>query len=170
MTTVAAPAEQKPAASAAGLALGLLGMLGLAFLAWWVTQQVYQLRLPLGIPGKALEYPLWAALAGLAGNLLLKTLKWHDRARPGVRTELFLKIGLVLLGAGISFGTVATAAATAIIQGVVMITAVFFFAWWLGGRFGLDDRLRAVMSAALAICGVSAAIAARSEEHTSELQ
>ena len=37
---------------------------------------------------------------------------------------------------------------------------MFGFTWWLGGRLGLDDRLRALLSSAVSICGVSAAIAA----------
>jgi uncharacterized membrane protein YadS len=41
-----------------------------------------------------------------------------------------------------------------------MIASVFFFTYWLAGRFGLDDKLRAVMSTALSVCGVAAAIAA----------
>jgi uncharacterized membrane protein YadS len=41
-----------------------------------------------------------------------------------------------------------------------MVTAVYFFSWWLSGKFGLPDTLRAVMSTAVSICGVSAAIAA----------
>jgi len=43
---------------------------------------------------------------------------------------------------------------------VIMVTCVYFFSWWLGGKFGLSDSLRAVMSTAVSICGVSAAIAA----------
>jgi len=30
-----------------------------------------------------------------------------------------------------------------------MIASVFFFTYWLAGRFGMDDKLRAVMSTAL---------------------
>ena len=146
--------------TASGVLSGLAIVLVLAIGAWWVTRQVNGLTLPLGIPGRALEYPLWAALAGLLGNAVLKMSGAHSFVRPGFRTELFLKTGLVLLGAGISFATVATAAAGAILQGVIMITAVFFFSWWLSGKFKLDDKLRAVMSTAIAVCGVSAAIAA----------
>ena len=43
-------------------------LLGIA--AWWITQQVYKVQLPLGIPGKVLEYPLWGAIAGLVGDKL----------------------------------------------------------------------------------------------------
>jgi uncharacterized membrane protein YadS len=146
----------EPLSSIAGWVIVLV----LGFVAWRVTRLVYAVRLPLGIPGKALEYPLWAALAGLAGNALLKLFRLHGRVSGGFRTELFLKTGLVLLGAGISFRTLATAAGGAVIQAIIMITAVFFFCWWITGRFGLDAKLRAVMSSAVSICGVSAAIAA----------
>ena len=37
---------------------------------------------------------------------------------------------------------------------------MFGFTWWLGGRLGLDDKLRALLASAVSICGVSAAIAA----------
>ena len=140
--------------------LGLALVIVLSILAWWVTKQVYGMELPGGIPGKALEYPLWAALIGLLGNLVLKLTKTHDKVKAGIRTELFLKIGLVLMGAGINLSLLVTAAGGAIIQALIMITAVFFFTYWLAGKFGLDDRLRAVMSTALSVCGVSAAIAA----------
>jgi uncharacterized membrane protein YadS len=140
--------------------LGLVVVFLLAWLAWLLTRQVYGATLPFGISGKVLEYPLWGALVGMAGSFLLKTFKAHDYIRSGIRTELFLKIGLVLLGAGISFKTLVTAAGGAILQGVIMIASVFFFSWWLSGKFKLDEKLRAVMSTALAVCGVSAAIAA----------
>lgn len=55
---------------------------------------------------------------------------------------------------------IVTAAGPAVIQGIVLISTVFLFTWWLGGRLGLDDKLRALLSAAVSICGVSAAIAA----------
>ena len=66
----------------------------------------------------------------------------------------------MLLGASINLKVIVTAAGPAIMQAIVLITAVFLFTWWLGGRLGLDDKLRALLSAAVSICGVSAAIAA----------
>lgn len=139
---------------------GLSIVLVLSVIAWWITQQVYRVQLPWGIPGKVLEYPLWAALAGLAGNLLLRLTRLRETVRPGIRTELFLKVGLVLLGAGINLKLIVSAAGGAIMQTLILIPSVFFFGWWLGGKFGLENKLRAVMSTALAVCGVSAAIAA----------
>ena len=140
---------------------GLLVVLLLSLAAWWVTQKVYaQKEMFLGIPGKALEYPLWAALVGLAGNFILRLTGLRDFVRPGVRTELFLKIGLVLLGATINLKLLLGAAGGAVLQSLIMIPSVFFFAWWLAGKFGIEAKMRAVMSSALAVCGVSAAIAA----------
>lgn len=143
-----------------GFMLGLLVVFSLAYLAWLLSKQVYEMELPFGIPGRALEYPLWGALIGIAGNILLKWSGMHESIRSGIRTELFLKIGLILLGAGVSFETLVTAAGGAVLQGMVMISSVFLFGWWLSGKFKLDEKLRAVMSTALAVCGVSAAIAA----------
>jgi uncharacterized membrane protein YadS len=140
----------------AGLAL----VTALSIFAWWITRQVYSLKLPFGIPGKALEFPIWAVLVGLAGNLILTLTGQKSVVQPGIRTELFLKVGLVLLGSGINLALLVTAAVGSIIQALIMITSVFFFTWWLAGIFGLEDKLRAVMASALSICGVSAAIAA----------
>ena len=153
--------QQKQQSSSIGnLIAGLVLVFLLALLARTVKNAVYGAQLPLGIPGKVLEYPLWAALIGLVVNWILKQAKLYDTFKAGFRTELFLKIGLVLLGAGISFKVIVTAAGGAILQGIIMVTAVYFFSWWLGGKFGLPDTLRAVMSTAVSICGVSAAIAA----------
>jgi hypothetical protein len=50
---------------------------------------------------------------------------------------------------------IVTAAGPAILQALVLISVVFGFTWWLGGRLGLDDRLRALLSSAVSICGIS---------------
>ncbi len=141
----------------AGFIVGIIIVLALAWVSWqgsaWATKN-------LGDFGKALEYPLWAAVLGLIANVVLGALKFKDFIKPGVRTELFLKIGLVLLGLGINMTTVIRAGGGGVIQGIFMVTTVFLFSWWLGGVFKLSDSMRAVMSTAIAICGVSAAIAA----------
>jgi len=161
MTTSVVKQKEAGGTGAVNFIVGLVIVLALSFLARWLKGQVYGVEslFGLGIPGKVLEYPLWAALLGLIANPVLKGLKAFEYSKPGFRTELFLKIGLVLLGAGISFKVIVTAAAGAIIQGIIMVASVYFFSWWLGGKFGLPDTLRAVMSTAVSICGVSAAIA-----------
>lgn len=161
MTTSSVNQSNSKSSTIVNFIVGLALVVVLAFLARWLKLQVYGVAdIGLGIPGKTLEYPLWAALVGLIANGILKAVKAYDWFKPGFRTELFLKIGLVLLGASISFKVIVTAAAGAIIQALIMVTSVYFFSWWLGGKFGLPDTLRAVMSTAVSICGVSAAIAA----------
>jgi uncharacterized membrane protein YadS len=108
----------------------------------------------------AIEFPVYAILLGLLGNLVLTRLGLRERLAGGFRTEFFIKTGLVLLGASINFAVILTAAGPAILQALVLISVVFGFTWWLGGRLGLDDRLRALLSSAVSICGISAAIAA----------
>lgn len=162
MTTSAVKQEKAASPGTVNFLVGLAIVVALSFLARWFKLQVYGVEdlFGWGVPGKVLEYPLWAALLGLIFNPILKGLKIFDFAKSGFRTELFLKIGLVLLGAGVSFKVIVTAAGGAILQGIIMVASVYFFSWWLGGKFGLSDSLRAVMSTAVSICGVSAAIAA----------
>jgi uncharacterized integral membrane protein (TIGR00698 family) len=109
---------------------------------------------------KALEYPLWAAVAGLAANLIASALGVKETLSRAFRTELFIKIGLVLLGASVNLTQIMSVGARGVVQALVMVTTVFLFTWWLGGVLRLDRKLRAVMCAAVSICGVSAAIAA----------
>lgn len=109
---------------------------------------------------KALEYPIWAVVLGLLANIAMTLTKQKSNIRPAIRTELFLKIGLVLLGASVNMSAIISIGSRGIIQALILITSVFFFTWWLGKKFHLPDTLRAVMSTAISVCGVSAAIAA----------
>ncbi|MGA5462160.1 YeiH family protein [Mycobacterium sp. NPDC050041] len=109
---------------------------------------------------KAIEFPVYAIAFGLLGNAVLSRLALRDALSAGFRTEFFIKTGLVLLGASINLKLLVTAAGPAIIQALLLISIVFGFTWWLGGRLGLEDKLRALLASAVSICGVSAAIAA----------
>ncbi len=109
---------------------------------------------------KAIEYPIYAILLGLLGNFVLSTLGVIDRMRAAFRTEFFIKTGLVLLGASINLSVVVSAAGPALLQSVLLISTIFLFTFWLAGVVGLDTKLRALLAAAVSICGVSAAIAA----------
>lgn len=115
---------------------------------------------PLESLGGAIEYPVCAIAIGLILNFVLSAAGVRQAWSSGFRTEFFIKTGLVLLGATVVLSAVIRAAGPAILQALLLITGVFFFTWWLGGKFGLDDRLRALLSSAVSICGVSAAIAA----------
>ncbi|WP_130344880.1 YeiH family protein [Herbihabitans rhizosphaerae] len=108
----------------------------------------------------SVEYPVYAILLGLLGNLVLSSTGLRERLAGAFRTEFFIKTGLVLLGASINLAVIVNAAGPAIAQSLILITLVFGFTWWLGGKLGLTDKLRALLASAVSICGVSAAIAA----------
>lgn len=107
-----------------------------------------------------IEYPLVAVLLGLLVNIVLRSVNAHEFVAPAVKTELFLKIGLVLLGTRIALGELLSKGVGGLLQAVIMVTTVFFFTWWLAGKMKVNDKLRAVMATAVSVCGVSAAIAA----------
>lgn len=105
-----------------------------------------------------LSYALWALLVGLAWSNLLGVPSW---LKPAVRSELFIKTGLVILGAEIVFGNILTLGRYGIIVawGVTPIILVSMF--WLGyRRLKLAPSFAITIAAATSVCGVSAAIAA----------
>ena len=161
---VARPADVPPSpAPALGPALaGVAVVVALAALVRLLEQTVPAAAKGTAFAGvaAAIEFPVYAIMLGLLGNVVLTRLGLRDRLAGGFRTEFFIKTGLVLLGASINFAVIVTAAGPAILQALVLISVVFGFTWWLGGRLGLDDRLRALLSSAVSICGISAAIAA----------
>jgi uncharacterized membrane protein YadS len=158
-----APVQDAGTSPAAGWAIGgVAAVLVLGDLARYLEQTVPTATkgTAFGEIAAAIEYPVYAVALGLLGNVVLTQLGLRARLVRGLRTEFFIKTGLVLLGGSINFAVIVSAAGPAIVQAIVLITVVFGFTWWLGGRLGLDDKLRALLASAVSICGVSAAIAA----------
>ena len=79
--------------------------------------------------------------------------------RSSLSTELFVKIGLVLLGTGVIFSDVLKAGSLGLIQALLVVLSVWYFAFWLCKKMKIDDELGMMISSAVSICGVSAAIA-----------
>jgi uncharacterized integral membrane protein (TIGR00698 family) len=104
-----------------------------------------------------IEFVLWAVGLGL---LVGNTIPIPDRLRRAFRTEMFIKIGLVLLGARINFWVITVVGAKGLIQALLVVTTVFLVAYYAAIRLGLDKKFAAVLSTAVSVCGVSAAIAA----------
>jgi uncharacterized integral membrane protein (TIGR00698 family) len=162
------PAAEPPAATPArrtnwiGVLVGLIVVVGLAALTRYLDKNVpvWTADTAFGKVAKSIEFPVYAIAIGLAGNVILSALRVRDLLAPAFRTEFFIKTGLVLLGVSVNLSVIWKAAGPAIVQALILITSVFFFAWWLGGKLGLDEKLRALLGTAVSICGVSAAIAA----------
>jgi uncharacterized membrane protein YadS len=103
---------------------------------------------------------VYAVFLGLLANGGLSLLGIRDRLAAYFRTEFFLKTGLVLLGASINLTDIVAFGARGLLQAVVLISSVFFFTWFVARRLGIEEKLRALLAASVAICGVSAAITA----------
>ncbi|MDZ7648241.1 MAG: putative sulfate exporter family transporter [Cytophagales bacterium] len=65
----------------------------------------------------------------------------------------------MLLGCGILFGDIMKAGSLGMLQSIIVVLVVWQFCFWLGKRVGLDEEYRTMLSSAVAICGVPAAIA-----------
>ncbi|MGW0249650.1 YeiH family protein [Nocardia goodfellowii] len=155
LQAIARPTKREIAAGVAVvLALGLVTRYFDAHVPEWAKGTPFQ-RV-----AKSVEFPVYAIALGLFGNVVLTKLSLRERLSAGFRTEFFIKTGVVLLGASINLKILVTAAGPSILQALLLITVVFGFTWWFGGVLGLDDKLRALLSSAVSICGVSAAIAA----------
>ncbi|MEE8413648.1 MAG: putative sulfate exporter family transporter [Dehalococcoidales bacterium] len=104
-----------------------------------------------------LSYPLWALGIGLLISNTVGVPKW---LKSGVRTELYIKCGLVVLGAEILFTRVLALGpyGLGIAWGVTPI--VLYLVYLYGTRvLKMERELTLPIAAATSVCGVSAAIA-----------
>lgn len=109
-----------------------------------------------GFKNFGLETVLFSLVIGLLISNLFNLPEW---LRSALNTELYVKIGLVLLGATILFGDILTAGGYGILQAVVVVFGVWYFAFWTAKKLKVDDEYATMLASAVSICGVSAAIA-----------
>src|SRR5688572_3695564 len=93
------------------------------------------------------------------GLIVSNVFKLPDWMRQSLSAELFVKIGLVLLGTGVIFSDILKAGGLGLIQALVVVLSVWYFAFWVCKRLKIDEELTMMISSAVSICGVSAAIA-----------
>jgi hypothetical protein len=103
-----------------------------------------------------LEYVLYALIIGL---VLRQVTPLRRRFREAVQAEYYIKIGLVILGASVLFSELVQAGLLGIGQALAVVISVWTFCFWLAKRLHVDDELATMLSSAVSICGVSAAIA-----------
>lgn len=103
-----------------------------------------------------IEVVLFSLILGLLISNLIGVPAW---LKPAIQTELYIKIGLVLLGSNVLFKDIIQAGSLGIIQSVVVVFSVWYFSFWVCRKLKLDDEFRMMISSAVSICGVSAAIA-----------
>ncbi|MBU1628252.1 YeiH family protein [bacterium] len=108
-----------------------------------------------------LGYPLWAILIGMLISNTIGLPKWVE---PAIQTEFYIKTGLVLLGAEVLFGKMLSIGIPGIFVAWGVTPVVIVFSFWFGDKILKipSKTLNITTSAALSVCGVSAAIATAS--------
>ena len=105
-----------------------------------------------------LEWAFWALIMGL---LISNTVGVPDWLRPAIRTEFYIKTGLVVMGFSVLFSNIAKFGlyGLGIAWGVTPIVIIFM--WWFGTKvLKIDNKpLVITVASATSVCGTSAAIA-----------
>ena len=106
------------------------------------------------------ELNLEAVIFSLAIGLLINnTIGVPDWIKKSLSSEMFVKIGLVLLGTTIIFRDILKDGGLGLIQALIVVLCVWYFAFYVCKLFKIDKDMGLMISSAVSICGVSAAIA-----------
>jgi uncharacterized integral membrane protein (TIGR00698 family) len=152
------------------LTLGILFTLGIklqgesvrkfipAFLCLFVIAVVVRLVSAEFTLNRYLEWAFWALLIGL---LISNTVGIPDWLRPAIRTEFYIKTGLVIMGFSVLFSNIAKFGLYGLGIAWIVTPIVIIFMWWLGTKvLKIDNKPMVItLAAATSVCGTSAAIA-----------
>jgi uncharacterized membrane protein YadS len=130
--------------AAAFVLIYLMSILILSVTAWRNARQLY------------LETPIIALVLGLVLANVTRLPAWLE---PGLRVEFYIKIAVVLLGAGLPLPVILQAGPIAIVQASIASIVTFFIIYRVARFLDLDKRLGAMLAAGGSICGLSAVIA-----------
>ncbi|QDV19825.1 hypothetical protein Pan153_44940 [Gimesia panareensis] len=132
-------------------AVGFVAVFLLATLAYILTGQAV-------VKSYNLEYALWALMIGLIISNTIGTPEW---IKPALKTELYIKSGLVIMGAGVLLNRLLILGLPGIYVAWVVTPIVLISTYFFGQKFlKMESRsLNMVISADMSVCGVSAAIA-----------
>ena len=105
-----------------------------------------------------LEWAFWALIIGLA---ISNTVGVPAFLRPAIRTEFYIKTGLVVMGFSVLFSNIAKFGLYGLGIAWIVTPIVILFMWWFGTRvLKIDNKpLVITVASATSVCGTSAAIA-----------
>ena len=105
-----------------------------------------------------LEWAFWALLVGLLISNTVGTSEW---LKPAIRTEFYIKTGLVIMGFSVLFSNIAKFGLYGLGIAWIVTPIVIIFMWWLGTKvLKIGNKpLVITLAAATSVCGTSAAIA-----------
>ena len=103
------------------------------------------------------EYVFWALLTGILIRNVYGLPEW---LKHGIKTELYIKTGLVLLGSEILFNVLMDLGIYGLILAWGVTPMVLYITYIVGAnRWKMEKSLALLIAAATSVCGVSAAIA-----------
>ncbi len=103
-----------------------------------------------------ISYVIVALVLGLLISNLGAVPTWM---REAIRTEYYIKTGLVILGTNIVFGEILQAGLLGVAQALLVVLVVWYLCYRIARRLRVDDEFATMLASAVSICGVSAAIA-----------
>ena len=105
-----------------------------------------------------LEWAFWALIIGLLISNTVGVPKW---LKPAIRTEFYIKTGLVIMGFSVLFSNIAKFGLYGLGIAWIVTPIVIIFMWWLGTKvFKMENKpLVITLASATSVCGTSAAIA-----------
>ena len=133
-----------------GLLVSFIFIFAIAVLAQWVA------TIP-KVKYFGFEAVFFSVLFGLIIRNLFSIPEW---LKPAIQGEFFIKIGVVCLGATVLFSDVMKSGAAGLIQAVMVVGIVWFFAYWLARRNRVERASAMTLASGCSICGVSACITA----------
>ena len=99
-------------------------------------------------------------IVAFVGLLISNALGVPAWMREAIRTEYYIKTGLVILGTNVLFGEILRAGLLGVVQALTVILVVWYLCFRISRRLRVDDEFSVMLASAVSICGVSAAIAA----------
>ena len=136
--------------SAHRFAVGFAALFGLA----WAARAV---ACDSALSDRGVNYAITSLALGLFISNVLRVPEW---LRSAMRTEYYIKAGLVILGSSVLFGRVLEAGMYGMVQAAAVIAVIWYLCFWVARKLRVDEEFSAMMATAVSICGVSAAIAA----------
>ncbi|MCQ2070686.1 MAG: YeiH family protein, partial [archaeon] len=107
------------------------------------------------------RYLEWAFFAIIVGLVISNTVGTPEWIKPAIKTELYIKTGLVVMGFSVLFSKIVSFGLYGIGIAWGVTPVVIIVMWILGTRFFKmkDEATVITMAAATSVCGTSAAIA-----------
>ena len=105
-----------------------------------------------------LEWAFWALLIGLLISNTIGTPEW---LKPAIKTEFYIKTGLVIMGFSVLFSNIAKFGPYGLGIAWIVTPIVIIFMWWFGTKvLKIGNKpLVITLASATSVCGTSAAIA-----------